>query len=62
MWILKENNEKATGGKKNCFSKDSSIEKTQSAVTDHSDASRLFIICMICIHCSFAHLDFKNSY
>lgn len=50
MWILKENNEKATGGKKKSSSKDSSIEKTQSAVMGSYDASRLFIILMICIH------------
>lgn len=38
MWILKENNEKATAGK-NCFSKDNSIEKTQFAVMDSYNAN-----------------------
>lgn len=42
MWILKENNEKATGGK-NSFSEDISIEKTQFAVMVSYNANCRFV-------------------
>lgn len=64
MWILKENNEKATAGK-NCFSKDNSIEKTQFSVMVSYNANffLLFFTVTVDFICfaSFA-LRLENSY
>lgn len=55
MWILKENNEKATAGKK-CFSKDNSIEKTLFSVMVSYNAKFFFFHCYCWYYLFFTFL------